>query len=72
VRVEVAVEDQNVLVTLTRTHFQSLGVEADDVIWVSAARGAPRVQLAPPTSATTPQPAALSSLDVPAEVLISG
>ena len=43
VRVDVAVGDESVLVTLTRTHFHALGVEVGDVVWVQAAAGAPTV-----------------------------
>jgi sulfate/thiosulfate transport system ATP-binding protein len=43
VRVEVATEDQVVLVTMTRTQFQSLGLEAGSPAWLRPIRGAPTV-----------------------------
>jgi sulfate transport system ATP-binding protein len=43
VRVEVATEDQVVLVTMTRTQFQSLGLEAGSLAWLRPIRGAPTV-----------------------------
>ena len=43
VRVEVATPDQIVLVTLTRTQFQALGLAVGDAVWVRAATGAPTV-----------------------------
>jgi sulfate transport system ATP-binding protein len=43
VRVEVASEDQVVLVTMTRTQFQSLGLEAGSLAWLRPIRGAPTV-----------------------------
>ena len=43
VRVEVATADQVVLVTLTRTQFQALGLEAGSPAWVRPAPGAPTV-----------------------------
>ena len=43
VRVDVAVADDNVLVTLTRTHYQALGLEAGDSVWVRPVAGAPTI-----------------------------
>ena len=43
VRVEVATADQVVLVTLTRTQFQALGLEAGSPAWVRPVPGAPTV-----------------------------
>jgi sulfate/thiosulfate transport system ATP-binding protein len=43
VRVEVATDDQVVLVTMTRTQFQSLGLEAGSPAWLRPIRGAPTV-----------------------------
>src|ERR671916_845937 len=43
VRVEVTAPDQVVLVTLTRTQFQALGLAVGDAVWVRAATGAPTV-----------------------------
>jgi len=60
VRVDVAVGDESVLVTLTRTHFQSLGVDTGDVVWLSTAPGAPRVVGGGATSSVTSQASAPS------------
>ena len=43
VRVEVATADQVVVVTLTRTQFQALGVQVGSRAWVRATPGAPTV-----------------------------
>jgi sulfate/thiosulfate transport system ATP-binding protein len=43
VRVDVAVGEEPVLVTLTRTHYYALGLEVGDTVWVRPATGAPRV-----------------------------
>jgi sulfate transport system ATP-binding protein len=43
VRVEVSTDDQVVVVTLTRTRFQALGVDVGSPAWVRAATGAPTV-----------------------------
>ncbi|MCU1361938.1 MAG: sulfate transporter, ATPase subunit, partial [Ilumatobacteraceae bacterium] len=43
VRVDVAVGDESVLVTLTRTHFQALGLQAGDTVWLLRTAGAPTV-----------------------------
>ena len=48
VRVEVASEDQVVLVTMTRTQFQALGLEAGSPAWLRPIRGAPTVLSAGP------------------------
>jgi sulfate transport system ATP-binding protein len=48
VRVEVASEDQVVLVTMTRTQFQALGLEAGSLAWLRPIRGAPTVTSAGP------------------------
>ena len=48
VRVEVASEDQVVLVTMTRTQFQVLGLEAGSPAWLRPIRGAPTVLSAGP------------------------
>jgi sulfate transport system ATP-binding protein len=41
VRVDVAVGDSSVLVTLSRTHYQALGVAVGDTVWLRPATGAP-------------------------------
>ncbi len=43
VRVEVATADQVVLVTMTRTQFQALGLEVGSPGWLRPVRGAPTV-----------------------------
>ena len=43
VRVEVAVGDEVVHVTLTRTHYQALGLEVGDSVWVRPLDGAPTI-----------------------------
>ena len=43
VRVDVAVGDESVLVTLTRTHYQALGLDNGDTVWVRPTAGAPTV-----------------------------
>jgi len=43
VRVEVATADQVVLVTMTRTQFQALGLEVGAPAWLRPVRGAPTV-----------------------------
>ena len=43
VRIDVAIGDGVATITMTRTHFQSLGVEIGASVWVSAIRGAPMV-----------------------------
>ena len=43
VRVEVSVDDQPVVVTLTRTQFQALGIAVGSPVWVRAVPGAPTV-----------------------------
>jgi sulfate/thiosulfate transport system ATP-binding protein len=48
VRVEVASEDQVVLVTMTRTQFQALGLETGSPAWLRPIRGAPTVASAGP------------------------
>jgi sulfate/thiosulfate transport system ATP-binding protein len=48
VRVEVASEDQVVLVTMTRTQFQALGLEAGSPAWLRPILGAPTVTSAGP------------------------
>ena len=40
---EVTTPDQIVLVTLTRTHFNSLGIEPGTTVWVRPTPGAPTV-----------------------------
>jgi sulfate transport system ATP-binding protein len=40
VRVDVAVGDSPVLVTLTRTHYQALGVAVGDTVWIRPTAGA--------------------------------
>jgi len=55
VRVDVAIGDESVLVTLTRTHFQSLGLDTNDLVWVSTAPGAPTIA-APAESKAAPAP----------------
>ena len=49
VRVEVTAPDQVVLVTLTRTQFQALGLAVGDAVWVRAATGAPTVTAVGPS-----------------------
>jgi sulfate/thiosulfate transport system ATP-binding protein len=46
VRSEVATEDQVVLVTMTRTQFQALGLEVGSPAWLRPIRGAPTVAAA--------------------------
>jgi sulfate/thiosulfate transport system ATP-binding protein len=46
VRAEVATEDQVVLVTMTRTQFQALGLEVGSPAWLRPIRGAPTVAAA--------------------------
>ncbi|MCU1504102.1 MAG: sulfate transporter, ATPase subunit [Ilumatobacteraceae bacterium] len=53
VRVDVAVGDESVLVTLTRTHYYALGVQVGDMVWVRPAAGAPSVATATSTAATS-------------------
>jgi sulfate transport system ATP-binding protein len=48
VRVEVTTADQVVVVTLTRTQFQGLGLAVGDAVWVRPAPGAPTVTAAGP------------------------
>jgi sulfate/thiosulfate transport system ATP-binding protein len=48
VRVEVTAADQVVQVTLTRTHFQGLGLEVGGAAWIRPVRGAPTVAAGPP------------------------
>ncbi len=43
VRVDVATADQVVLVTMTRTEFQALGLEVGAPAWLRPVRGAPTV-----------------------------
>ncbi len=43
VRVDVAVDDQNTVVNLTRTQFQALHVDAGSVVWVRPTAGAPTI-----------------------------
>jgi len=43
VRVDLEVADEPVLVTLTRTHYNGLGLEVGDAAWVRPAAGAPTV-----------------------------
>jgi sulfate transport system ATP-binding protein len=50
VRVEVTTPDQIVLVTLTRTHFNTLGLDTGTTVWVRPTPGAPTV----PTGAARP------------------
>ena len=44
VRVDVALGDDSALVTMTRTHSHSLGLDVGASVWVSAVRGAPTVE----------------------------
>ena len=43
VRLDVAAGDESVLVTLTRTHFQALGLREGDTVWLRRTKGAPTV-----------------------------
>ncbi len=43
VRVDLAVADETVQITLTRTHYRGLGLDVGDTIWVRPADGAPTV-----------------------------
>ena len=46
VRLDVAIDGTVVVVTLTRTHFQGLGLAVGDIVWVRAADGSPMVGVA--------------------------
>jgi sulfate transport system ATP-binding protein len=43
VRVDLAVADETVHITLTRTHYRGLGLDVGDTVWVRPADGAPTI-----------------------------
>jgi sulfate transport system ATP-binding protein len=49
-RIEVAVGDQTVLVTLTRTEYGALNVEEGSTVWLRVTPGAPTVEAVTPLS----------------------
>ena len=55
VRVEVSVDDQPVVVILTRTQFQALGISIGSPVWVRAVSGAPTVPSLGAPSVTEPE-----------------
>jgi sulfate transport system ATP-binding protein len=53
VRVHVVIGDETVLVTLTRTQFQSFGLDVGDTVWVCLTPGAPAVRAGDGAAAVT-------------------
>jgi sulfate/thiosulfate transport system ATP-binding protein len=61
VRVDLAIGEESVLVTLTRTHYQALGLAVGDAVWVRPAVGAPRVPR-PPGAVPADEPSMLDDV----------